>query len=100
RRRHTRFSRDWSSDVCSSDLSGFQGSSRYPGPERVYRADESQWRKLPARLVEGVSDAVVPAMFSRLLGIMNALGTVWIFLLMFQIGRRRVGSECWSCVTL
>src|SRR5690606_40960273 len=22
RRRHTRFSRDWSSDVCSSDLSG------------------------------------------------------------------------------
>src|SRR5690606_40756261 len=26
RRRHTRFSRDWSSDVCSSDLDGpFQG---------------------------------------------------------------------------
>src|SRR5207302_6934178 len=24
RRRHTRFSRDWSSDVCSSDLSGKQ----------------------------------------------------------------------------
>src|SRR5690606_40373408 len=23
RRRHTRFSRDWSSDVCSSDLVGF-----------------------------------------------------------------------------
>src|SRR5690606_40672727 len=23
RRRHTRFSRDWSSDVCSSDLQGF-----------------------------------------------------------------------------
>src|SRR5690606_40783832 len=23
RRRHTRFSRDWSSDVCSSDLEGF-----------------------------------------------------------------------------
>src|SRR5690606_40729088 len=27
RRRHTRFSRDWSSDVCSSDL-GPQGSAR------------------------------------------------------------------------
>src|SRR5690606_39288640 len=26
RRRHTRFSRDWSSDVCSSDLSGRDGS--------------------------------------------------------------------------
>src|SRR5690606_40710178 len=24
RRRHTRFSRDWSSDVCSSDLPGFE----------------------------------------------------------------------------
>src|SRR5690606_40471577 len=26
RRRHTRFSRDWSSDVCSSDLNGAQGT--------------------------------------------------------------------------
>src|SRR5690606_39767654 len=25
-RRHTRFSRDWSSDVCSSDLNGFSFS--------------------------------------------------------------------------
>src|SRR5690606_39279771 len=31
RRRHTRFSRDWSSDVCSSDL-------RTPGPESYERA--------------------------------------------------------------
>src|SRR5690606_30163960 len=32
RRRHTRFSRDWSSDVCSSDLvagPGFGGASRF-----------------------------------------------------------------------
>src|SRR5690606_40927209 len=27
RRRHTRFSRDWSSDVCSSDLKCFAGRS-------------------------------------------------------------------------
>src|SRR5690606_41053390 len=27
RRRHTRFSRDWSSDVCSSDLRGLVGRS-------------------------------------------------------------------------
>src|SRR5690606_4016780 len=31
RRRHTRFSRDWSSDVCSSDL---LGPERLPGPGR------------------------------------------------------------------
>src|SRR5690606_40208917 len=29
RRRHTRFSRDWSSDVCSSDLVGSPGESRW-----------------------------------------------------------------------
>src|SRR5690606_40456192 len=28
RRRHTRFSRDWSSDVCSSDLGGEGGVER------------------------------------------------------------------------
>src|SRR5690606_41095677 len=28
RRRHTRFSRDWSSDVCSSDLAGAAGDGR------------------------------------------------------------------------
>src|SRR5690606_39379216 len=27
RRRHTRFSRDWSSDVCSSDLQVFQSAA-------------------------------------------------------------------------
>src|SRR5690606_40836003 len=27
-RRHTRFSRDWSSDVCSSDLDGYDNSAR------------------------------------------------------------------------
>src|SRR2546429_5354250 len=33
RRRHTRCSRDWSSDVCSSDLAhGFLASLNFPGP--------------------------------------------------------------------
>src|SRR5690606_41147605 len=35
RRRHTRFSRDWSSDVCSSDLSEAQGSG---GPDLTHVA--------------------------------------------------------------
>src|SRR5690606_40520455 len=35
RRRHTSFSRDWSSDVCSSDLSAFSvnGSVVFPGAQ-------------------------------------------------------------------
>src|SRR5690606_41204419 len=32
RRRHTRFSRDWSSDVCSSDLINFEGFSFTEAP--------------------------------------------------------------------
>src|SRR5690606_39299874 len=28
RRQHTRFSRDWSSDVCSSDLQAYRGPER------------------------------------------------------------------------
>src|SRR5690606_39363655 len=34
RRRHTRFSRDWSSDVCSSDLNYGSGTSVYTGAQR------------------------------------------------------------------
>src|SRR5690606_39382364 len=39
RRRHTRFSRDWSSDVCSSDLGGRSGTAGWktaccPSPRR------------------------------------------------------------------
>src|SRR5690606_39827362 len=33
RRRHTRFSRDWSSDVCSSDLRSVCPARRGKGPE-------------------------------------------------------------------
>src|SRR5207249_7484622 len=44
RRRHTRSKRDWSSDVCSSDL---QGNRRGQGPEDVPR-DRRQERALGA----------------------------------------------------
>src|SRR5947209_15209964 len=45
RRRHTRYWRDWSSDVCSSDLKGphacealfFGGHERQPPGDRSYR---------------------------------------------------------------
>src|SRR5436309_10839317 len=42
RRRHTRFSRDWSSDVCSSDLSTFhaQGLPALRAMQFASRADE------------------------------------------------------------
>src|SRR5690606_40737557 len=40
RRRHTRFSRDWSSDVCSSDLGVQAGEVQIDLPAVVARKDE------------------------------------------------------------
>src|SRR5690606_40821623 len=63
RRRHTRFSRDWSSDVCSSDLvlvagagvpdrdRGLLRSGRLPG---VVAGDAEQWPGGGGRLGDGV----------------------------------------------
>src|SRR5690606_40726091 len=59
RRRHTRFSRDWSSDVCSSDLcccaSPMACSDAPAGPEAVLATDararvgaRHRWRALEA----------------------------------------------------
>src|SRR5690606_40677232 len=54
RRRHTRFSRDWSSDVCSSDLGSSAGRTRPRQQED--RAGAAVCRRLesdaPARLFE------------------------------------------------
>src|SRR5690606_39866938 len=42
RRRHTRFSRDWSSDVCSSDLTvSFLSSQRSQNPRARYDLQET-----------------------------------------------------------
>src|SRR3712207_4403075 len=49
RRRHTRYWRDWSSDVCSSDLYGYYGAAT-PGsvPFPVVAAGISDWIWVPA----------------------------------------------------
>src|SRR5690606_40735760 len=49
RRRHTRFSRDWSSDVCSSDLAAT------PANDQPCLVKCRLWRLLPARvgLIDG-----------------------------------------------
>src|SRR5258707_1856885 len=60
RRRHTRYWRDWSSDVCSSDLNSTDGSVRYndfflqeflPHIERTYRIALGRG----ARAISGIS---------------------------------------------
>src|SRR6266498_5529178 len=46
RRRHTRCGRDWSSDVCSSDLVGGQDEVVYDGGSFALGADRSLKAKL------------------------------------------------------
>src|SRR5690606_39340820 len=51
RRRHTRFSRDWSSDVCSSDLADlkevYQASTKEFAEQQLDVRDEKWGKKYP-----------------------------------------------------
>src|SRR5689334_23394808 len=58
RRRHTRWNCDWSSDVCSSDLGGFQtnviDAVVYNHEEDSYTliiAGNPEWQRAPKRLL-------------------------------------------------
>src|SRR5690606_40048550 len=51
RRRHTRFSRDWSSDVCSSDLSRYAVSIVQIDPQKIFSA-----LNVPILLLEAASE--------------------------------------------
>src|SRR5699024_12080095 len=61
RRRHTRSKRDWSSDVCSSDLGGSQN-----GQDRILRAADGDFPRkgLPSvhnQSVHSLSSAFLPS---------------------------------------
>src|SRR5690606_39780328 len=52
RRRHTRFSRDWSSDVCSSDLWFLSGAyARLKNVQLGYTLSKDQVAKLPVNRI-------------------------------------------------
>src|SRR5690606_39832623 len=73
RRRHTRFSRDWSSDVCSSDLGGRQITATLTG--------------LPRRVPLLAAKALV-------LSTVTALATAVAIPVSVRSEERRVGKEC------
>src|SRR3712207_7702827 len=78
RRRHTRYWRDWSSDVCSSDL-------RLPAPGAIERTSFRVTVIVPVYNERHVVDASV----RRLLGVSSPL-------IDSRSEERRVGKECRS----
>src|SRR5690606_39762979 len=86
RRRHTRFSRDWSSDVCSSDLTShkFMKGSESPSCP-FHRLEENVFRTL-------VSPALLGG--GPLTGTCSLTFGVLHFLLLPRSEERRVGKEC------
>src|SRR5690606_40660825 len=83
RRRHTRFSRDWSSDVCSSDLSTQKQNRRWPLP-------------LAQRATCKAAHSKKPASSSNRLMMITAMKVAVAFQTM-RSEERRVGKECRKC---
>src|SRR3712207_7666043 len=89
RRRHTRYWRDWSSDVCSSDLKALMADATFnegnydKQPEKGWRARANVLQVLATRTPEALK-----AMFPKPLDILP-----WI---KARSEERRVGKECRS----
>src|SRR5207302_5516823 len=94
RRRHTRFSRDWSSDVCSSDLSGVR---RLPTREEIVLASVSMKELLEAGVHFGhQTRRWNPKMKRYIYGGRNGIYIIDLHqtLKLFRSEERRVGKEC------
>src|SRR5690606_39374957 len=94
RRRHTRFSRDWSSDVCSSDLqSGL-----------LFEPEPSRQQALAANFVNLPSSSAFPALRNKITGNPDKAPSRRHFSKSrFRSEERRVGKEGryrhgWGCV--
>src|SRR5690606_40781952 len=86
RRRHTRFSRDWSSDVCSSDL------LLLLFPERDCRQLVPALQHAVAQLFQGCTQLRVPLATAHLrVGFVKTSGDH-----LARSEERRVGKECRS----
>src|SRR5207253_3351494 len=96
RGRHTRWPRDWSSDVCSSDLTMAGRSSKINGPRKLLAhatsaaaVSSAAATKIPARLESGGERKILPLACT-----MNDLH----YLSALRSEERRVGKERRSLV--
>src|SRR5690606_40422410 len=85
RRRHTRFSRDWSSDVCSSDLDEFFRDSLLTLPDISKVGAEDYFSYLETMFGSNLGEAHRPFL-EHLIAI--------AYLKKMRSEERRVGKEC------
>src|SRR5699024_12057187 len=96
RRRHTRSKRDWSSDVCSSDLIIGTNSTAYTGSDLLVFT-------LSCIAVSWIAFVILVS-FGRILGSIDNNGKIIFYInkVSARSEERRVGKECryrWvSCV--
>src|SRR5690606_39378444 len=100
RRRHTGFSRDWSSDVCSSDLARVEGAAARAGARPLVGVERVEHRR---QVLDDVAYLQLDLVDQR-----SALLAVPLELLQralrpdpLRSEERRVGKECgtrWSAV--
>src|SRR4051812_49805977 len=91
RRRHTRLTCDWSSDVCSSDLVSFDVTMRVPGHE------ETRQLTTMARVVRGKVLTLRELDFVQAARALGAgPGRILLRHLLPRSEERRVGKECRS----
>src|SRR5690606_40795782 len=92
-RRHTRFSRDWSSDVCSSDLvdAKYQDAlSRLDAALTRLQADEVVIAQKAAQVLDQLPAQLATALAGEASSVRNAVIEA------ARSEERRVGKEGWS----
>src|SRR5439155_3380643 len=102
RRRHTRWPRDWSSDVCSSDLEPDDGPIRrdaHRGPRAT--SGSSPMKRHASPIASRLFSERVRLVRDFVLGSLALIGFVMFFL--WRSEERRVGKGCrlgwwvWLC---
>src|SRR3712207_7711846 len=85
RRRHTRYWRDWSSDVCSSDLESNGGEVVF---EEYYPIDQIEYSATVSKIMNEKVDCVFNTVIPP--------GVGPFFKQLYRSEERRVGKECRS----
>src|SRR5690606_40283175 len=96
RRRHTRFSRDWSSDVCSSDLQSYTVNNLAPGTYTYYLTLTTAKKPGDYGYTDQTPNVAMPACTIPVTFTLEPTPDLNFTLAAQRSEERRVGKECRS----